>query len=170
MNYRYWETSKINCNVGRILFRSTVQDHYSLYTFKFSALFIGPIDRGVIHQQWHYTTDQIVLLCMYFPCHHIWSVFCNIFILVFSSKFSRFFFWSGLTKASQQQLAQHDQSVSSPLLSCCGVGIEKKNRILSFLQKYQYANCVILKICIERIPESNTEREQRRVLSISPDF
>ena len=79
-----------------------------------------------------------------------------------------FFFWSGLTKASQQQLAQHDQSVSSPLLSCCGVGIEKKNRILSFLQKYQYANYVISKMCIERIPASNTE--QRRVLSISLIF
>ena len=162
------EKGNINQNVGRILFRSTVQDHYSLYTFKFSALFIGPIDRGVIHQQWHYTTDQVVLLCMYFPCHHIWSVFCNIFILVFSSKFSRFFS-SGLVLPKQVSSSQLStiRAYQAPFLAVVE-SEQKKNRILSFLQKYQYANYVISKMCIERIPASNTE--QRRVLSISLIF
>ena len=120
------EKGNINQNVGRILFRSTVQDHYSLYTFKIPALFIGPIDRGVIHQQWHY------YLCMYSPWHHIWSVFCNIFILVFSSKFSRYFFlvWSYRSK-SAASLARLERI--KPLLSCCSVGIEKKIG-LTFLQ------------------------------------
>ena len=120
------EKGNINQNVGRILFRSTVQDHYSLYTFKFPALFIGPIDRGVIHQQWHY------YVCI---LHGTTSgrSFATFSFLFFRQSSQDIFFWSGLTKASQQ-LAQHDQSVSSPFLAVV-VSEQKKNRTHIFTKQ-----------------------------------
>ena len=77
-----------------------------------------------------------------------------------------FLVWSYQSKSAAASLARLERI--KPPSQLLWSRNRKKNRILSFLQKYQYANYVISKMYIERIPESNTE--QRRVLSISLIF
>ena len=120
----------MNCNVTSVGFffdpLSQIIIHYTLLDFPHflldqltEELFIS---NGTILQ----TRYQFYYVCIFHATTSGRS-FATFSFLFFRQSSQDFFFWSGLTKASQQQLAQHDQSVSSPLLSCCGVGIEKKS-------------------------------------------
>ena len=119
----------MNCNVTSVGFffcpLSKIIIHYTLLNFPHflldqltEELFIS---NGTILQ-----TRQFYYVCIFHATTSGRS-FATFSFLFFRQSSQDFFFWSGLTEASQQQLAQHDQSVSSPLLSCCGVGIEKKS-------------------------------------------
>ena len=168
MNYRYWETSKIIASSVGFFFGplSKIIIHYTLLNFPHflldqltEELFIS---NGTILQ-----TRQFYYVCIFHATTSGRS-FATFSFLFFRQSSQDFFLlvWSYQSKSAAASLARLERI--KPPSQLLWSRNRKNNRILTFLQKYQYANCVILKICIERIPESNTE--QRRVLSISLIF